>query len=371
MQARGSVKTLLHVFPSLEIGGNQRRFAQIANKLAGKYRHILFATDGNYEALNLLSSGVIFERLEDRVGVVGNSRSKIFNALRRIAPDLLLTYNWGSIEWALIGRLFKLPHIHHEDGFGPEESQRQFLRRVLARRLILNGSTDVVVPSQSLKTIAQNSWRISEQQLHYLPNGVDTDRFTPIRSRGAIADMGIPASKYYLGTVAALRREKNIFRLIDAFNGTAENTDARLLIVGAGPLESELKSYANDLKFGNRIHFLGMQSSPEKILSGLDLFVLSSDTEQMPISVLEAMACGLPVVATHVGDIETMVTKSNKKFIVEPRADALARAILDLLADDELRHGLGAENLKKVRAEYSLEKMISRYDSLYGKWCEP
>ena len=123
-------------------------------------------------------------------------------------PDLLVTSNWGSIEWALARIGTGVPHLHMEDGFGPEERARQLPRRVLARRLLLRRST-VVVPSRLLWRVANEIWRLPRSNVRLLANGIDVDRFATARPhRGA--------QPVVIGTVAALRPEKNLARLIRA-----------------------------------------------------------------------------------------------------------------------------------------------------------
>lgn len=356
---------LLHVFSTLAVGGPQRRFAQIANHLDDNVHHTLFATDGRYEALDLLNSSVSYARLEDEIGALGSSRPAIARALTRAAPDKLLTYNWGSIEWALGGKLMRLDRVHHEDGFGPEEEKSQLRRRVWARRLVLKGKTPVILPSRRLETIAREIWKLTPSQLHYLPNGVDLARFTQRRDRQALAGLGLPPAEIYIGTVAALRREKNLARLIEAFNKALGARDARLLIAGEGPQQQPLKEIAAASAAADRIHFIGHLERPEIFLAGLDIFALSSDTEQMPLSVLEAMACGLPVASTNVGDIAHMMSSQTKQFVRGQDADSLAGSLVSLMTQASVRSAVGSNNRARAERNYSLEKMIDQYKELY------
>src|SRR5262249_25451051 len=124
--------------------------------------------------------------------------------LREVRPDLLLTYNWGTIEWAAAKRLTTIPHIHVEDGFGPEEANEQIPRRALARRFLLRRST-VVVPSYQLRNLATNTWRLTP---HHIPNGINPEHYAGERK---------PHDQMVVGTIAMLRAEKNLSRLLHAF----------------------------------------------------------------------------------------------------------------------------------------------------------
>src|SRR5258705_11735981 len=188
------------------------RFAQLVRLHGARYRHIVLALDQNTDMANRLAGlPITYPRLQfDKRNIFGSWR--LFRqSLRGIRPDVLVTYNWGAVEWALINRFgrFGLPHLHIEDGFGPEEAQRQLMRRVWTRRLALTGrNTKVVLPSRNLERIALGIWSLPAKQIRYIPNGVDCARFA-VSPRGE-------NEKTVIGTVASLRREKNIARLIEA-----------------------------------------------------------------------------------------------------------------------------------------------------------
>ena len=132
---RAAAPLLLHVFASFATGGPQVRFATLANRLGGRFRHVVVAMDGRQEARELLDPAlnVRFPQIGVLKGDTPGNLRRFRAALRDIAPDLLVTSNWGSIEWALARVGTGMPHLHMEDGFGPQESARQAPRRVLAR----------------------------------------------------------------------------------------------------------------------------------------------------------------------------------------------------------------------------------------------
>ncbi|MEQ9123328.1 MAG: glycosyltransferase, partial [Alphaproteobacteria bacterium] len=174
----------------------------------------------------------------------------------KVEPDLLVTYNWGAIEWALVNRLRRhIPHLHMESGFGPEEADRQIRRRVLLRRFALAKTRHVIVPSLDLLEIARDTWRLPEERVMYVPNGVDLDRFAapPDRSLLPAGWSGMPI----VGTVAPMRPEKNLGRLVRAFAAVAVARDTRLLLVGDGPERPALESLVAQLGVADRVHFAG------------------------------------------------------------------------------------------------------------------
>ncbi len=353
-------RQLLHVFATFATGGPQVRFATIANHFGPRYRHAVVAMDGNTACRERLDPAldVTFPTIDMRKGdTLGNLR-RFRAVLRATRPDALITNNWGSIEWAMANALPLARHIHIEDGFGPEERDRQIPRRVWTRRLLLRRST-IVLPSRRLLEIANTIWRLPPSRLVYLPNGIDLDRFAsgrPPRSPGA---------PVVVGTVAALRAEKSVGRLIRA--AAVTSPPVSLLIVGDGPERPGLEALSADLGLGDRVRFVGHQADPRPFLEQMDIFALSSDTEQMPLSLLEAMASALPVAATDVGDVRHMLAPDNATAeLVTQREDAALAMAIGRLADDAaLRARLGQANRARAEAEFDQRRMFDAYAALF------
>jgi glycosyltransferase involved in cell wall biosynthesis len=357
----GAPPLLLHVFATFAVGGPQVRFTTLANRMGGAFRHAVIAMDGQMAARDLLSRGldVTFPDVAiTRGDTLGNLRG-FRRALRAMCPDLLVTSNWGTIEWSLARVGLAVPHLHMEDGFGPEERAAQLPRRVIARRLLLRRAT-VVVPSRLLWRIARDQWRLPEGRLRHMPNGVDLTRFAARRAARDTADDAV------IGTVAALRAEKNIARLIRATALLPRDLAARLVVVGEGPERAALEALAAAEGIADRVVFAGHASDPARHYADFDLFALSSDTEQMPLSVLEAMAAGLPVAATDVGDVREMLAEANHAFVVDRTKEALADAIAALVRDADARRALGAANQARASSTYGEDGMVAAWRELFS-----
>lgn len=353
-------KLLLTVFPTFAVGGAQARFTTLANHLGPEWRHVIVAMDGVTTARERLAPGldVTFPPLAVRKGdLLGNVRR--FRAmLRSLSPTTLLTHNFGSIEWAMASQGLLVRHLHVEDGFGPEERAQQLPRRVWLRRLFLR-NRPVVLPSLTLMHLARQIWRLPSRCLNYVPNGVDLQRFSR-----PLARHEWPGDGPVIGTIAALRAEKNIERLVRAFAITVAERPARLVLIGDGPQRAQLRQFVGELGLGDRVIFAGHVSEPDVLLKSLDIFAMSSDTEQMPISLLEAMAAGRPVVATAVGDIASMLPEPGRRFVTPCDATALGQALLQLAGDPALQRQLGDANQARARQEFSLAEMVARWSSL-------
>jgi glycosyltransferase involved in cell wall biosynthesis len=342
------------------------RMVRIINHLGKRFRHTVIALDNNFDA----AEGVDGDLDVTVLPVRGVERGMLHNlaagalALRRLRPDLLLTYNWGAIEWAAASRFSSVSrHLHLEAGFSQGEADAQIPRRVLFRRWALARCALVVVPSRQLEDLARRVWRLPISRVVYVPNGVDTARFaTPISD-------GVPGftrrpGEMVIGTVAPLRLEKNIGRLLRVFAMLEFQHPLRLIIAGDGRQRLSLERLAAELGIADRVIFTG-QVVPEAVLGTFDIFALSSDTEQMPNALLEAMAASRAIAAVNVGDVKNIVCEDNREFIVD-RDDtrAFAEALTRLLYNRERRQALGFANRRRAVTEFSQERMFSAYSRI-------
>ncbi|WP_158045864.1 glycosyltransferase family 4 protein [Skermanella pratensis] len=346
------------------------RFAKIANRLGSRYRHTIVAVDGNTDCLDRLDPGldVTLLPVEVEKGRAFSLRNllRFRKVLRDRRPDLLLTYAWGAVEWGLANRLPALcPHLHFEDGFGPDEAiGRHFRRRIWFRRVALAGPTEVIVPSRLLEGIALESWRIPRQRVRFIPNGIDCARFAAAPDGTALPPRR--PGELLVGSVGTLRREKNFGRLLRAFAALPPTPAVRLALIGDGPDRPALEAAARGLGIEDRVDFAGNMMNPARALGLLDVFAISSDTEQMPLSLLEAMAAARPVVSTDVGDVRAMVTDENRPLVVSRDDEAaLTAALHRLLTDATLRRRLGNANRARVVREYDEGSMLETYDRLF------
>jgi glycosyltransferase involved in cell wall biosynthesis len=256
--------------------------------------------------------------------------------------------------------------VHFESGFGPEEADRQIPRRVWARRLALRGAHCLVVPSFTLVAIARDVWRLPPAKIRHIPNGVDCALFAHEGDPTAAPGFARRPDELVIGTVAPLRREKNLARLLRAFARLTYRGPVRLMIAGDGADRPALQALAATLGVADRVSFVGHVEAPHKVYPLMDIFAMSSDTEQMPNTLLQAMAASRPVASVDIGDVRAMLPPENAALVV-PRGDEAALAVvLDrLLGDAGLRAALAAANRRHVVAAYSKERMYAAYGVLY------
>lgn len=361
-------RVLLHAFSTFKLGGPQARFVQLAQAMGPRYRHLVVAMDGCFDAGERLGPNVSWEPLlvaNQRGGALAN-RAAFRAVLAKVKPDLLLSYNWGAIEWAAANWPRCVPQVHVEDGFGPEEADQQLPRRVWARRVLLGWTgMPVVVPSQTLLTLARTRWRLPARRVQFIPNGVALPSpVAPVRAEASGA-----ARPLTVGTVAGLRPEKNVARLIRAFAALRAQQPARLLIVGDGPERAALQALACELKIEADVDFTGYLSNPLARLAEMDVFALSSNTEQLPMAMLEAMAHGLPVVATRVGDVPDILPALAAEALSAVDDAAFEATLLRAVARRSDWPQWAAAGRAQVEQHYAEAVMQSRWQQVFdGAW---
>ena len=370
---------LLHVFPSFEVGGSQRRTVTLMAELGPGFRHAVCSLSGASGARELVPADVPLQWVDaPPKGSSPRTARFLRGVLRARRPDLLLTYNWGSIDAVLARRTMgrRGPgHCHHEDGFGPDEANGPKRRRSLVRRLLLRRADRVIVPSRRLEELALSAWGVRPERLSRVPNGIDLERFRPGPDEaGWRARFGVPDGARTIGSVGSLRPEKNVARLVAALEALPEEPEVHLVIVGDGPERGPLEARARRSPRAARIHFAGPSADPAPLYRAFDVFALPSDTEQMPVALLEAMASGLAVASTDVGDVRTILPPAQGELLAplssadaggEAGATALSERLARLLADPARAAALGRENRVRAEAELSLQRMVARYAELY------
>ncbi len=358
---------VLHVFPSFGIGGVPLRMVRVINHFGKRFRHTVIALDDDFAAADGFAGEIDVMLSSTRQQKTGPLHTVLGGALTlpRLRPDLLITYNWGAIEWAMASRLVSVSrHIHIEAGFSQREADSQIFRRVLFRRWALARCALIVVPSRLLENLARGVWRLPADRVTYVPNGVDLARFSSL-ARDIAPGFTRRPGELVIGTIAPLRPEKNVGRLLRIFAALNSPPPARLLVAGDGIERRVLEQLARELGIADRVIFTG-QVAPENVLGTFDIFALSSDTEQMPNALLEAMAASRAVAAVDVGDVKSIVCEENRDFIVE-RDDgaAFAEAITKLLHDPDKRRTLGSKNHERVVNAFSQERMFAAYSEIF------
>lgn len=364
-----SVPHLLHVFSNFVPTGPELRTVDLIGAFRRDFRHSILSMDGRTSAAERLPPDADVRLLPapPKAGSLATARrlrETFRNKRPEEQPDLVLTYNWGAFDMLLAARSSGFRRvIHHEEGFNQDEAEQFKARRVWARRLVLPGAAAVVVPSERLRNVAINLWRLPPDRVRLIPNGIRLDRFSPSSGSSGNPELrdrlGIPRDALVVGTAGSLRPVKNHARLLEAVARAGPNV--HLLLVGDGPERPALEARASSPDLAGRVCFAGYQDMPSPFYQAMDVFALSSDSEQMPLALIEAMASSLPAVSTDVGDVRAMLPPEQAPYLGADLAGPLA----ELARAPGLRRQLGDLNRKRAEERYSFGALCAAYRELY------
>lgn len=333
---------------------------------------VVSAVPGALEAARAIDGHIRVEYPDDFPPLAGKPwPGRLWRLAQAMKPfDLILTYNWGAMDAVLSHSAFRdylrlPPLVHHEDGFNEDESGGLKRSRNWYRQVALARSSALVVPSRQLEAIAHESWNQPHGKVKLIVNGIDTAAYRRKPNANALPRVVKRKGELWLGTLAGLRQVKDLPRLVRAFSGLPEPW--QLVILGEGPERDAIRAEAMRLNLSHRVHLPGFVSDPATAIGLFDLFALSSRSEQFPISVVEAMAAGLPIASPDVGDVAAMVSDENLPFVTPAEDEkALGDALASLAADAKLRRKIGRANRALAEAEYDEGRMIGAYRLLYG-----
>ena len=362
--------SILHLHSSFDLGGKEARATRLMNAFGKAARHVIVS--GVPDALGArerIERGVAYEIAQNPPPLTGRPSVARYEALAKFMRrfDLVLTYNWGAIDGVMARRVFAKgmpPVVHHEDGFNEDEAAGLKRERNLYRRIALSAAHALAVPSRSLEGIALETWKQPPARVHRIENGTATALYAKDADPRAIPGFVRRPGEVVIGAVGGLRAVKDFPALVRAAGGLSGKF--RLVIAGEGPEREAIVRQAAAMGLEDQLLLPGFLDRPYRFMRHFDLLALSSRSEQFPISVVEAMAAGLPVAAPPVGDVSVMLAAENAPYIARYADELRLRdAIQALMADPDARARVGAANRAKARAEYDEATMIARYKALY------
>jgi sugar transferase (PEP-CTERM/EpsH1 system associated) len=314
--------------------------------------------------IRLLSADVPYYECGARRGNDPRLVLSLWRLFRRFRPDIVHTHAWGTlIEGMIAAKLAGVPVIVHGE-HGTLQTKPYQLR---IQRFAWGKVDRVLSVSSRLAERLARDVRFDPGRIHTIRNGVNLERFGPALREEGRRELGLGDDVIAIGTVGRLVEVKDHPTLLRAFAQVA-SADSRtvLLLAGAGPLAAQLQRQATDLGIDTRVRFLGHRDDIERVLAALDLFVLSSSSEGMSNTILEAMASGVAVVATHVGGADELVVDGETGLLVASSdAHALASALTRVCKDHVLRHGMARAGHRRAHEEFGLQRMIDGYENLY------
>ncbi|MEW5977984.1 MAG: glycosyltransferase [Acidobacteriota bacterium] len=359
---------VLHILHAFSAGGLENGLVNIINGSPKHLQHELcFLTEAG-DFLNRLSRSVRYHELQKRPG----NSLKVIKSLREIIrasqANAVHTRNWAAFDGVLAAcGLPGLTVLHGEHGRDFSDPEGQNLRRNLLRYLFRFRVGRFIAVSQDLAHWLRFTVHIPQKRIVLIPNGVDTERFHPRRSPLLRRQLGIGEDECVVGSVGRLDPVKNFCGLIRAMARLSRrDRPTRLVIAGEGPDRSRIEQLLQQERLDPVPLLLGYRRDVAELYGLFDIFVLNSHAEGMSNTALEALASGLPVVATNVGGNPEIVQNGVCGCLVPVDDEgSLARAIQDYATDVDkrLRHGQGARQLALQR--HSLHSMVRRYVELY------
>jgi sugar transferase (PEP-CTERM/EpsH1 system associated) len=352
---------VVHLLYRLDFGGLETLLVDCINRMPG-YRHAVVCLAGYTKfADKITRADVELYSLDKAPGLGLGAHVKLFKLLRRLRPAILHTYNLSAIEYNFTATLAGVPvRIHAEHGRDAGDPQG-LNRKHNALRRLMSPFVDRYVPvSLDLQQWLRKVVGIADAKNQLIDNGVDTEHFHP----------GLAApGEFVVGTVGRVQDVKNQAALIEAFvtlRKMLPGRKMRLVIVGDGPLRGKLEQQVRDAGIADDVWLPGARSDIADLMRTFSVFALSSIAEGTPVTLLEAMSCGLPVVSTAVGGIPTLV-QDNLTGQLVPAGDSteLAAALAVYANNPQLAAEHGAAGRERIEFHYSVTAMVQAYTSLY------
>lgn len=367
---------ILHVLHALHIGGMENGLVNLVNHLpASRFRHAIACIEDYSPAFaaRITQAGVPLLALHrSRVGVWA-MRGALFSLIRRVHPALVHTRNLSGLDALPPARLAGVRCVHSEHGWDVDNLQGEALKPRLLRRLHRPLVTHYIAVSKDLGRYLTRELGVAQSAVTCIHNGVDTTRFHPPRilDRSLLPEALRDPARMIIGTVGRLQAVKDQATLLRAFAALVSSHDGpppALVVVGEGPLDASLRQLVESLGISAHVLFTGPSDRIPELLRAMEIFVLPSLNEGISNTLLEAMASGLPILATRVGGNVELIDEGVEGSFFAPGDVASLREKLaeyQRAPDLRLRHGHAA----RLRAErqFSLSGMMDAYADVYER----
>jgi sugar transferase (PEP-CTERM/EpsH1 system associated) len=370
------VPLIAHVIFRLDTGGLENGLVNLINSSpSGIYRHaIICVTYATAFKNRITASNVTIIELNKKPGKDPAVYWRFLRAVRELKPDVIHTRNANALEFQLLAYLAGVrTRIHGEHGWDVHDPYGKSRKYRLLRKIIQPFVNRFVVVSLELRNYLTASVRIPQEKITLIYNGVDAGKFCPNSSsleNLSKAKLAFPGL-IVIGTVGRMQEVKNQHLLVDAFVELLDQYPAlrrqiRLLMIGDGPLRDKLIEKLDVAGLTELSSLPGACDNVDELLKSIDIFVLPSRNEGVSNTVLEAMATGLPIIATRVGGTPEIVRDGiTGTLIRNDDVEELKAAIIQYIDKPDLRDSHGNTGRERVRAEFSLEAMVGKYLDVY------
>ncbi len=366
-----------HVIYALGTGGLENGLVNILNRMpADRYRHaIVCLTEAHAFAGRLHDRSIPIVELHKRPGHDLALYGRLWRALRRLRPAIVHSRNLAALEMQAV--TLALPGVrrvhgeHGRDVYDLDGSNRRYNRLRRALRPLIHR---YVAVSRDLAGWLEGPIGVPPERISQIYNGVDQERFRPGEGGASLPSGFLPeVDPLVIGTVGRLAEVKDQRTLVDAFarllqRAPALRDRARLVLVGDGPMRESLQRRIDEHGLGKLAWISGDRDDVDELLRAMHLFVLPSLGEGISNTILEAMATGLPVIATRIGGNPELVEEGDNGLLVPVGdADALAEALARLADNPDERRRMGAAGLQRVRDTFNWDRAVAEYQAVYDR----
>jgi sugar transferase (PEP-CTERM/EpsH1 system associated) len=362
---------ILHVLDSLGVGGMERVVIDVINGLdQSRFDQVVCCLSRKGDAAWRLRDGAKCIDLGKGDEADHLMALKIARVIRGEAPDIVHSQSWSGVD-AAIAKLIAggVGLVHSEHGRNYPHISAEPLKRSIARRCLYHLADAVFAISNEARDYYCRETGFPRDRMRIIPNGIDAQRIDEAGAGGAREEFGIGPDEFVIGTVARLDATKDTITLARAFARlyfSQASSKLKLLVVGDGEQRMAIESFIAERGMNGAVVFTGVRHDVPRLLGAMDVFALSSLSEGMPITILEAMAARLPVVATNVGATPEMIEEGATGFLVEPKDEqALAERFARLCSNRALARQFGQAGRAVVEREYRLDSMLEKYTELY------
>jgi sugar transferase (PEP-CTERM/EpsH1 system associated) len=380
LAGRFSPPLVAHIIHRLDVGGMENGLVNLINHMpAERYRHaIVCMTDYSDFSRNIRREGVELYALHKRPGKDFGVHARLWRVLRHLRPDIVHTRNLATVETQVTAALAGARHrVHGEHGWDVSDPDGSNLKNRRLRRLVRPLVGEYIALSRQQVDYLRDAIHVSAGRLSHVCNGVDTERFHPAAGgRETLPAQGIAApdaDTVVIGAVMRMQAVKAPDLLLEAFLRLLDQVPdsrrrLRLALIGDGPMLSGLRGRVEAAGAADVVWLPGMRSDIPALMRTFDLFVVPSHAEGISNTILEAMASGLPVLATAVGGNPDLVAPGETGALVAAGdEERMAAALAEYVGDRERLRGQGRAARELALRRFSMQAMVAGYLNVYDR----
>lgn len=374
---RNAPPLIAHVLYRLDVGGLENGLVNLINRLPeDRYRHtIICLTDYTDFAKRIRRADVTLHALRKPPGNSFRMHVQLWQLFRRLMPHVVHTRNLSGVEAQVAAQLAGVPiRIHGEHGRDVGDLYGTSLKHQRMRRLYSPFVHHYIALSRDLADYLAGSVGIAQHRITQVYNGVDTDKFRRVSNERVSLPTFTAQTCFVVGAVGRMQTVKDQPTLAKAFIRALElapeaRVHLRLALIGDGPLRADVMALLTQAGVAHLAWVPGSREDIAELMRGFDLFVLPSLAEGISNTILEAMACGLPVLATRVGGTPEVVLHGQTGTLVSAKdVESMACAILNYYRSPLLARDHGEAGRIRVVEQFSIDSMVRRYEQIYDGW---